>query len=397
MTVFSHLCLVNFLARFSYALARNPVLPLFALFLGAGPEAIGLAVGVSTVTGIVFKLPAGALSDIVGRRRTMLAGLVFFGLMPYAYLFVESYQALVAVRFVHGLATAIYAPVAMAVVASLAGDRKGELLSLFSSVAIIGTLLGAPIGGLVLHNPFVSGEPGLGLFRLVYLLSGLTGLAALVLGVRSLGQGGQEPEGAGQGLAERGRLFVSGLRTVAGDRRVLAASSMEAIQNLAMGALEAFLPIYAVTVAGLTAFQAGLLWGVQVTAIMAAKPLMGRISDRRGRRPLIVAGLALCAGPLAAIPHLTGFWSLLAACLAFGLGEALVTSSAAALVADCSRQRHLGSAMGVFGTIADVGHASGPILAGALVGGLGYGAGFAILAAVLLGAIPWYVRAARQG
>jgi hypothetical protein len=46
---FHELCLVAFLARFSYALARNPVLPLFAMFLGAGPEAIGLAVGISTV------------------------------------------------------------------------------------------------------------------------------------------------------------------------------------------------------------------------------------------------------------------------------------------------------------------------------------------------------------
>lgn len=398
MSVFANLCLVNFLARFSYALARNPVLPLFALTLGAGPEAVGWAVGVSTVTGIFFKLPSGALSDVIGRRRAMLAGLVFFGLMPYAYLCIDSYAALIVVRFVHGLATAIYAPVAMAVVASLAGERKGELLSLFSSVAIIGTLLGAPIGGLILHNPFTVGEPGLTLFRLVYLISGLTGTAALVLGLRSLGFGEEAPSGAGQGLAERGRLFVRGLREVAGDGRVLAASSMEAVQNLAMGALEAFLPIYAVTVAGLTEFEAGLLWGAQVTVIMAAKPLMGRVSDRRGRRPLIIVGMALCAVPLAVVPHLAGFWSLLAVCLAFGLGEALVTSSSAALVADVSRSRHLGSAMGVFGTIADVGHAAGPILAGTLVGWLGYGPGFAVLAVVLVAAIPWYVRvAARQG
>jgi len=54
MNTFTSLCSVGFLARFSYALARNPVLPLFALYLGAGPEAIGLAVGISTVTGIFF-------------------------------------------------------------------------------------------------------------------------------------------------------------------------------------------------------------------------------------------------------------------------------------------------------------------------------------------------------
>ena len=85
---------IGFLARFSYALARNPVLPLFAVALGAGPEGIGLAVGISTVTGILFKMPSGALSDVIGRRRTMLAGLVVFGLMPFAYLFITHYAAL---------------------------------------------------------------------------------------------------------------------------------------------------------------------------------------------------------------------------------------------------------------------------------------------------------------
>lgn len=68
--VFGSLCSVSFLARFSYALARNPVLPLFAVFLGAGPEAVGLAVGISTVTGIFLKLPAGSLSyqfDVIHR------------------------------------------------------------------------------------------------------------------------------------------------------------------------------------------------------------------------------------------------------------------------------------------------------------------------------------------
>jgi DHA1 family multidrug resistance protein-like MFS transporter len=46
------------------------VLPLFAATLGAGPEGIGLAVGISTVTGILFKMPSGAIFDIIGRRRT---------------------------------------------------------------------------------------------------------------------------------------------------------------------------------------------------------------------------------------------------------------------------------------------------------------------------------------
>ena len=389
MSAFNNLCTVGFLARFSYALARNPVLPLFALFLGAGPEAIGLAVGISTVTGIFFKLPAGALSDVVGRRRTMLAGLVVFGVMPFFYLAIESYSALVIVRFLHGLATAIYGPVAMAVVADVAGSRKGEMLSWFSSVGIIGTLLGAPIGGFIL-DAGTSGGPVLWQFRLVFALSALAGVAAMVLGFRTLGI--EEKNEHGLGFGARLAKFREGIREVLSDKRIVTTSSMEGVQNMTMGALEAFLPVYAVKVAGLSEFQAGLLWGAQIIVTMLSKPLMGRVSDAQGRRPLIVAGLALCAVSFAAVPFMGGFWLLLVASLVFGLGEALVTSSSAALVADMCRERHFGSAMGAFGTIFDVGHASGPILAGLLVGWLGYQISFPLMSIVLIAAIPLFLK-----
>ena len=389
MRDFNNLCTVGFLARFSYALARNPVLPLFALFLGAGPEAVGLAVGISTVTGILFKLPAGALSDIVGRRRTMLAGLVVFGLMPFAYFFIDSYRALVFVRFLHGLATAIYGPVAMAVVAEVAGERRGELLSWFSSVGIIGTLLGAPIGGLVL-DVSSSGGPVLWQFRLVFAISAISGMAALLLGLKTLGRDApQEPDHAeGSGLLR----FRKGICEVLSDRRLVTASAVEGVQNMGMGALEAFLPIYAVTVVGLSEFQAGLLWGMQIFVTMLSKPLLGRMSDARGRRGLIVVGLLLCGGALAAIPLLRGFLPLLAACLVFGMGEAFVTSSSAALVADMCRDRRFGSAMGAFGTIFDIGHAAGPICAGLLIGWGGYQVSFSLLAVLVFLAIPVFLR-----
>ena len=387
-SLFNVLCSVNFLARFSYALARNPVLPLFALALGAGPEGVGLAVGISTVTGIFFKMPAGAISDVVGRRKTMLAGLCFFGLIPFAYLVIDSYYQLVLVRFIHGFATAIYGPVAMAVVAEVAGDRKGELLSWFSSVAIVGTLLGAPIGGFILS--LLDGGDNLGSFRVVYMVSALTGAGALALGIYSLRKGDDPVQG--KRLRERVSMFFTGIKQVASDRRVVATSAMEGVQNLSMGALEAFLPVYAVTVVGLSAFEAGMLWGVQVIVTLLAKPLMGRISDRWGRRPLIISGMVLCALPMIAIPHLNSFTTLLVAGLVFGLGEAFVTSSSAALVADFCQAKHYGAAMGTFGTIFDVGHASGPILSGLLLGLTNFTVTFTVVGVLLLASLPLFMR-----
>ena len=102
------------------------MLPLFALYLGAGPEAIGFAVGISTVTGIFFKLPSGALSDVIGRKRTMLIGLVVFAVMPFSYLFVGNYTALIVIRFVHGLATAVSDPCPWPLSQARQGHGKGR-------------------------------------------------------------------------------------------------------------------------------------------------------------------------------------------------------------------------------------------------------------------------------
>jgi len=177
--------------------------------------------------------------------------------------------------------------------------------------------------------------------------------------------------------------FRIGVREILMDRRVLLTSNMEGIQNLSVGALEAFLPIYAVVICGFSAFAAGLLWGVQVAVTILSKPIMGRFSDRHGRQSVLFWGMFVCAVPFVLIPWFQDLPMLLLLAAVFGLGEAVVTSSAAALVADFCREDHLGCAMGTFGTIFDVGHASGPILAGALIGLMGTGTDYRIPFAIV--------------
>lgn len=230
-------------------------------------------------------------------------------------------------------------------------------------------------------------------FHIAYLASGFAGAMALVLAFGVLRN--DEKTAKHHSLKEAYARFLSGIKEVASDRRVIITSNMEGLQNMTVGALEAFLPIYAVTMAGFTAFQAGLLWGVQVVATIVAKPIMGRTSDRYGRKPLITAGLFLCAISFGAIPLLTNFYFLGLAAMIFGLGEALVTSSSAALIVDVCKEKHFGAAMGTFGTIFDIGHATGPILAGFLIARLDYLPAFWIMAAMLLAAIPLFVATVR--
>jgi MFS transporter, DHA1 family, multidrug resistance protein len=386
---FNGLCAVGFLARASYALARTPVLALFAASLGAGPEGIGFAVAISTVTGIFFKMPAGVLSDVIGRTRTLFIGLAVFACVPFAYLFVSSYQALVVVRFFHGFATAIYGPVIMAVVIGVAGDKKAEMLSWFSSVTIIGNLIGAPAGGFLLTRPAGNEAPGLTHFHIIYGIVAALGMASLLMAVWVMrGRWDRPKRQNGKTLSAVWNQFKAGIRELLMDKRVLLTSNMEGVQNLSVGALEAFLPIYAVMICRFSAFQAGLLWGIQIAVTVVSKPIMGKISDRYGRQNLLFWGMFVCVTPFVLIPWFQDFGILLALSAVFGLGEAIVTSSAAALVADFCREDHLGSAMGTFGTIFDVGHATGPLLAGMLIGltgsGTDYRLSFGVVALILV-------------
>lgn len=371
MNPFQAVMMASLLARLSYQMARSPVLPQFAASLGAAPELIGMVVAASTVTGVVFKLPAGAMSDILGRRRMMLLGAVFFAVPPFLYPFVTGSGALLALRFVHGFATAIFSPVASAYVAGLGDAGRGARLGWFSSANDFGATAGPLIGGLILYATAS--------FAANYLLVGVLGVVALVLALRVPETQAAEPA-AQANLAARAAEMRDGLRSVLATPAILIAAAVEATMYLGFGAFLGFLPLYA-KAAGLDNAQIAFVLAFQLAVAVLAKPFAGTVSDRIGRKPVIVLGLFAVAVALPLIFRATGFAALLAIVPLLGLGIAAVTPATNALIADLVATNRLGAGMGVFGTIWDIGEAAGPILAGVLIGQLGYGLAFDTIAA----------------
>jgi len=269
-------------------------------------------------------------------------------------------------------------------IADTAGGQKGEKLSWFSSITIIGSLVGAPLGGYILQYLSKEGSHTLAHFHIAYGICGLFGLTSLAFTLKAFLLRNREIRQSTISLTDTWRKFSKGIKEVMSDYRVIITSNMEGIQNLSVGALEAFLPVYAVTVAGLNAFQAGTLWGAQIVTTILAKPIMGKISDRYGRKLIIFSGMWICAIPFACIPLTRDFYLLLFLSAIFGVGEAFVTSSSAAMVAGFCKEQHYGAAMGTFGSIFDIGHAAGPILAGFLLAHLSYQYSFLVIAILLI-------------
>jgi MFS family permease len=361
------------LARLSYQMARSPVLPRFAESLGATPELIGIIVAASTVTGVLFKLPAGALSDLLGRRRVMLLGAVFFAVPPFVYPFVKDAVALLVLRFVHGFATAIFAPVASAYVAGLGEAARGARLGWFSSANDLGATAGPLIGGLILYATAS--------FTASYLLVGVLGVLALGMTLL-VPETKTKPTPAERSLSARAAEFREGLRDVITTPAVLTAAAVEATMYLGFGAFLGFLPLYARNV-GLNDGAIAVVLALQLTVALLAKPLTGNMSDRLGRKPVIVLGLFASAAALPLIFRMTSFAGLVTVVPLLGLGVAAVTPATNALIADLVAARRLGTGMGVFGTIWDIGEAAGPILAGILIGQIGYEPAFDVIAAII--------------
>ncbi|MBM2831477.1 MAG: putative arabinose efflux permease, family, partial [Dehalococcoidia bacterium] len=318
------LCIMGGLAIFSSTMAKNPVLPLFIRSLGVPVSTVGFIAAASTVVGVLVSLPAGILSDTIGRRRVMLMAAIVFATAPFLYLLVTLPWQLVLVRVYHGLATAILGPVAMAAVADTFDKGRGERMAWYSSATMIGRFVAPFVGGALIF-----GED----FHWVYIADGVAGLLALLAVIR-LPLATRATASGGEALRrERGRMGRE-IAFILRNAGILATSGVEAAQYFAFGCLETFLPIYLNEQLGLPPFKIGLLFTLQILAATLSKPLMGRLSDRYGRVPLIAAGLALSGAATAIMLYSANYLVLMALIGLFGLRLATVTASTAALVAD---------------------------------------------------------------
>jgi MFS family permease len=377
------LCAAGFIAYCSYAICRTPLLPLFARELGAGPALIGFVVGASTLTGIVLKLPAGALSDVFGRRRLLLAGALVFATLPFTYLLASTLTVLVLLRFVHGAATAIFGPVASASLSDIAPPAKrGAWLSTYSTAQGAGQALGPVLAGYLIAA---------GRFDLAFAAAGLIGIGVPVI------VAGWRGHSAVSFHREPWQEFKRGIAEVGRDRLVLVTSGAQAAQFVLNGTLNAFLPLYGREVLGLTVTQLGWLLGVQTVTTLAVRPGIGYLSDLLGRRWVIVTGLVVCSAAFLLVSVATNVPEIVTAVLAYAAGVATTTAATSAYITDMTRRARYGAAHGVFGTIYDIGDALGPIAAGVLVAALGYTRMFQIMASVAFTMAAAFAVASRIG
>lgn len=352
----------------------SPLIAPYARALGASVGLIGWVVGAFSVTNFLGNLGGGMWTDRVGRKLPLVVGLLAVGTALLVYPALSSPYALLVVRALHGLGSALVAPACLAYLGDASmPTARGRTMALYGVAYGMSGLVGPPLGGLIRDR---LGFPAvfLGLAALMF----LTALAAL--GRLKGSRPSQENPGRSGGAW---RVPLS--------RRLSVSFVAAFCWMFALGTLLVFLPLLGEE-RGFSAARVGMLFGsfALATSLLQASPL-GRLSDRWGRLPMVALGLALIALALLLLSFLTAWGPMMGAMFLYGLGFGVLFPAKSALVADETTPLTRGTASGIFTAMFSVGMIAGTGMAGAMerwhqTAGLHP---FQVAALVVMGGLLW--------
>jgi MFS family permease len=313
------------------------------------------------LTKAVTNLIAGAMADRVGRKPVLVAGWLVGLPVPFLLIAAPDWGWVVAANVLLGINQGLTWSTTVLMKIDLVGPRnRGLALGLNEASGYIAVAVTAFLTGLIAESAGLRPAP----FFLGIAIVGL-GLGASVLFVRET-RGHAQLESGTRTSPDVDPLWIRlAWRSSVTDRSLSAACQAGLVNNLNDAMAWGLLPIVQAA-AGLSIGQIGLLAGAYPATWGIAQVATGALSDRIGRKRLIVAGMLAQALAIAAIAATTGFVPWLIAAVLLGLGTAMVYPTLLAVVADVAEPRRRGAVTGVYRFWRDLGFAAGAVLVGLL-------------------------------
>lgn len=379
------MALVIFIDFTGFGLAL-PLLPFWALRLGAGPLALGALTAVYAIAQLLFTPLLGALSDRVGRKPIIFCSLLIeagaFALTGLA----GSLALLFVARAASGLGASNIGSAQAVVADTTPAASRARAMGAIGAAIGLGFVVGPALGGVLAPLgptvPFWAAAA-------VALLNALL-VALLLPETRRRAAGQPAPAARAALLAGWGRALRR-----PGVARLVA---ITLLYTIAFTGMETVFALLAQHRFGWGARQTGFVFAyVGVLVVLMQGGLVGQFVRRWGERPLLVAGLALLALGLVLLPWSATLPMLLVALGAIAVGDGAVSPVVSTLLSFAAPAEAQGETLGVAQGVASLGRLLGPLAAGSLYalavwGPFVAGAGLALLALAL--ALPALARRA---
>lgn len=368
----SLVCLIVFVDSIGYGVVV-PVLPLYAKQLGVSDFKIGFLFATYAIALLVSAIPMGMLSDRIGRKPFVLFGMFAMAGAFVFYALARTYAVLVVARVLDGLTAAATWSAGLALIGDrLEGKDIGQKFGFAMAAAAVGAVAGPLIGGVMsdlagYRSPY-------------YLIAGI----CLAGGVTALFLEKDTPSKRHATTSFRDLLLP-----VLKNRIVLLACLIATITTFGFGLLEPILPLHLNTLFKMSELGIGLIFGITMALLGLASPLVGRLSDRVGRKLPIVIGLAATA---VVTPAIAVARNLALVCILMGLigiTVAFFETPSFPLVIDTLQTgeeggARYGTAFGLLNLFWSLGYALGPIIGGAIMQASGLLAALLMDAAILV-------------
>jgi MFS family permease len=335
---------------------------------------------------------AGRLGDLFGRKKVLLVGWLFGIPVPFLLMWAPSWSWIVFANVLLGVNQGLAWSTTVIMKIDLVGPKaRGLAMGLNEFAGYLAVALAALGTGYIAEAFGLRPEPFYLGIAFVALGLGLTVLFVretaehVALEIRDHAQG---PEDSTLGGTLSGREIF----TMASWRHpaLFGASQAGMVTNFKDGLAWGLFPLF-FAAGGLPVSQIGVLTFIYPALWGILQLWTGGLSDRLGRKPLIVGGMLLQALALFVVATGGGFWIWFVGSALLGAGTALVYPTLLASVADVAHPAWRGSAVGVYRLWRDSGYAFGAIVAGILADALGIAP--AILAggllALLSSALVW--------
>jgi len=327
-------------------------------------------------------LPTGYLAHRLGRP-LMVCGLLVIAGVDVASVAVTRFDVFLGVRGLGGVGWAMFATVAtMAVVDGRGAQRRGRAVSLLLMSETVGLLLGSAVGG-GLYQRAGSASP--------FLFEAACMIVAAVTAARWASLSHQRPV---RTRPSRSRGVLASVARMPG---VLMMGTTNALLiAIQTGILVFLFPLYLAERGGIGPEGIGVLISLGVLGRLTALALGGDVSDRWGRRRVLIPGLLIYAALLGSVSFITNPVGLGVLSFVIGVAAGLVAAVPTALVSDQVPRELQGVAIGVLRTMTDGGQIVGPLLMGAVADAIDLSAPF-ILGAALLTTAAWACRITSGG
>lgn len=348
------------IARLADALGNSIlfiVIPLYVVRLPAPwfplpePVLVGLLISLYGLVNSVLQPIMGALSDRMSRRKPfILGGLLLVGVGTLAFVFAGRFAHLLLIRAIQGVGVALTIPASMALMATATEKRtRGGSMRIYSTMRVLGFAIGPLMGGFLQVN--------FGFNATFYAGATFVFLSAILVQLWVHEESADVSVAAARPFRVVDReLLTAGILGLGIATLVMAGafSMMTTLENEFNARLQ----------------QTALGFSVAFSALTFSRLLiqvpLGRLSDRIGRKPLIVVGLVLMAPATALLAEAATTLQLTGMRVFQGIASAAIAAPTFALAADLSSAGGEGRQMSIITMGFGLGIALGPLIAGVL-------------------------------